>query len=582
MSSFYSDASLVMIPSGYKDAKVYSAKPVDGSGDLDFSRGSDIEATRVNANGYIEKAKVNLLTYSNDFSNVAWTRVGAAPTSGQSGYDGSSDAWLLSATGAGAHYALQSNADTAVSTFSVYAKQGTSKGIRIAINGGGDHWANFNLDLGTQIGTAASVVDTEITSVGGGWYRISVTANKTGIGWGVVYILDNSFNTSFTAAGETIYIQDAQLNYGLVAQTYQETTTAAVVSGITDNMPRLNYDPANPTCPSLLLEPSRQNLFTNDSYFGGSDWIKQDATITSNAAISPEGVQNASLYTSSTAPYDFVRQTISFTSGNTYTLSVFVKAGTSDQVDLGFQSAAFGTAGANFNLTTLAVTTFGTTTGKIDNYGNGWFRCSATATATATANATIGFSSAASGSVTTFYLYGAQLEIGSYESSLIPTYGSSATRTADACSKTSASALIGQTEGTIFWEVEFTTMVATGHEGVLNIDDGVFGNTIYLFKGATGTFVAEIYVTGVQQASFISSSQPIGTYKMALAYANNNTAFFLNGEQIGITDTSCNIPATNRIQLGNGALGPSTDFTKQLLLFPTRLSDADLATLTTL
>jgi hypothetical protein len=46
MSSFYEDASLVMIPSGYKTSKVYSAKPTDGAGDLVFTRSNDT-ATRV-------------------------------------------------------------------------------------------------------------------------------------------------------------------------------------------------------------------------------------------------------------------------------------------------------------------------------------------------------------------------------------------------------------------------------------------------------------------------------------------------------------------------------------------------------
>jgi len=38
MSSFYDDASLVVIPSGYKTSKVYAEKPTDGSGDLTFTR----------------------------------------------------------------------------------------------------------------------------------------------------------------------------------------------------------------------------------------------------------------------------------------------------------------------------------------------------------------------------------------------------------------------------------------------------------------------------------------------------------------------------------------------------------------
>jgi hypothetical protein len=149
-----------------------------------------------------------------------------------------------------------------------------------------------------------------------------------------------------------------------------------------------------------------------------------------------------------------------------------------------------------------------------------------------------------------------------------------------AASKTGISSLIGQTEGTIFWEVEFTTSVAAGHESILNIDNGSFGNTIYIFKGATGLIVGEMYNGGVAQAAFSTASIPAGTYKIAIAYANNNTAFFVNGVQVGTTDTSCSVPAMSRIQLGNGVLGPSTDLTKQVLLFPTRLSDADAIALT--
>ena len=71
MSSFYTDASLVMIPSGYKDQKVYCAKPVDGSADLTFSRASN--ATRVNSSGLVEKVRTNLALYSEDLTNAAWT-----------------------------------------------------------------------------------------------------------------------------------------------------------------------------------------------------------------------------------------------------------------------------------------------------------------------------------------------------------------------------------------------------------------------------------------------------------------------------------------------------------------------------
>ena len=170
--SFFTDSSLCLIPSGVKSGKVYSIVPTSGDGDLTFSRASS--ATRVNSSGLVEKVRENLLTYSNDTSNAAWSRVGALPTSGESGYDGSSDAWLLTATGAGAHYALQSKTDTGILTFSMYAKQGTTKGVRIAINGGGDHWANFNLDTGASAGFAAGVIGQKIEAVGATGDRKSV------------------------------------------------------------------------------------------------------------------------------------------------------------------------------------------------------------------------------------------------------------------------------------------------------------------------------------------------------------------------------------------------------------------------
>ena len=86
-------ASLVMIPSGYENGTLGSLKPTDGTGDFTFSRGSDISATRVNEDGYIEKGYENLVLQSNTFSDSYW--IGINPptlTANQQGYDGTNDA----------------------------------------------------------------------------------------------------------------------------------------------------------------------------------------------------------------------------------------------------------------------------------------------------------------------------------------------------------------------------------------------------------------------------------------------------------------------------------------------------------
>ena len=433
MSSFYEDASLVMIPSGYKTSKVYSAKPTDGAGDLVFTRTADT-ATRVGPDGLIEKVRTNVLTYSNDTSNPAWSRVGATPTSGQSGYDGSSDAWLFSASGAGAHYALQSETDTGILTFSIYAKQGTSKGIRIAINGGGDHWANFNLDLGTQIGTAASVLDTEIVSVGSGWYRISVTANKTTSGgWVVVYILDNSFATSFTAAGETIFIQDAQLEAGDIATDYIATTSAAVSVGPVANVPRLDY--LGSSCPRLLLEPQRTNSATFSESLDNAAWNKTSypVTITANQTASPTGYVDADLITPTAAlsRHAVGQTTIAATSGVVYTISAFFKKAVSQYVvltDGGDSDWHIVTA----DLDSGTITNQTNATGTITSYSNGWYRVTCTFTRVTTSfiflyvgasNVSNATSLPSFNDVTlTTYVWGCQSEASaSYATSYIPT-----------------------------------------------------------------------------------------------------------------------------------------------------------------
>src|SRR5210317_286468 len=94
MSNIYDKSSLVLIPSGTKTGKIFSQKPVSGDGDFTFTRAS--AATRVNADGNIEKETQNLLLQSNQF-DTTWTSVttNASVTSGQTDPNGGSTAWLV-------------------------------------------------------------------------------------------------------------------------------------------------------------------------------------------------------------------------------------------------------------------------------------------------------------------------------------------------------------------------------------------------------------------------------------------------------------------------------------------------------
>ena len=587
MSQFFDQASLVMVPSGYKDGKVYSQKPLSTDGELTFSRGSDIEATRVASNGYIEKAKVNLLLRSNSFDTI-WGATSVSVTGGQAGYDGTNNAWLIDITaGTSSQRVNQTISESGVLTFSVYAKAGTLNWISLRGDAPAVSEAYFNLATGALGNLAGAGIDSSIESVGSGWYRCSVSFVDTTI----VRIYLATDDNDVSQSSGNVYIQDAQLNYGLVAQEYQETTTTSVVSGITNDMPRLDYS-GGASCPSLLLEPSRQNYATQSEYIGA--WA-QSATIgTDNFAVSPEGVQNASKVSASLTSATHFIQLTGGAVGNTATISLFAKADTGSYIQL--TNPYSGGIFANFDVATGVVGTKGASciSSDIEDYGNGYYRCIAVFDNTGfnsniyrhyivpSASAAFGLSWLPA-SDTSLFIYGHSWEAGSYSTSYIPTYGTSASRTQDAASKTGISSLIGQTEGTALLDFQYN-----GAQESIIMDIAASGlspqDRIILYQPSGGFVQFIIFENNVQQVSIASSSYAIGErLKVGIAYKTNDFAFYINGVQIG-TDNSGSVPATSRIDIGNRQDGtyPAPISVNQTLLFTTRLSNADLATLTTL
>ena len=250
--SFFSSASLAYIASAGagKDGKTYSIKPTDGSGDFTFSRGSNLAATRVGPTGLIEKGRENLLTYSNVFGQgyPHWATSGVnTPTSGQSGYDGSSDAWLLERNAAdGFLYAV--TAESGVNTFSVYAKANTADFVALReVNGYG--MVYFDLSNGT-IGTSTggNVFAKSIDSVGNGWYRCSIHISGATLSQVRIHPTTQDGSTSGTSG--SIYIQDAQLEIGLAATDYIESGATTGKAGLLEDEPRFDYS-GGATCPSL-------------------------------------------------------------------------------------------------------------------------------------------------------------------------------------------------------------------------------------------------------------------------------------------------------------------------------------------
>jgi hypothetical protein len=588
--SLLNKASLIQIPSGYKDGTLYSAKPINGDGDFTFSRGSNLAATRVNSEGLIEKGRENRLLQSNNFNTSPYSPAFATLTSGFEGYDGSNDGWKVASTTIGSETRIrQSQTFTTgeVITLSVYMKKGNVNfGIvrNYAITGGGRAW--FDLENGT-VATENSGINGSIEDVGNGWYRCSI--------WGVINqsgAVDISPAPSdgdylADAVGEFIYVQDSQLENGLVATDYIETTTTTAQAGILEDMPRLDYS-GGATCGSLILEPQRANKIPNSEYLNAV--TKSNVTINTNSDISPEGVQNAhNVIANATNSDHLFFQSSMGGSTNANTQTIYAKANGYDWIHIRFDIP---TKRAFFN---VANGTLGTAdsgiTHTIEDVGNGWYRCSATMTTTNYANAVLALASA--DNTTNFLgdgtsgvlMYGWQSEEASYATSYIPTYGSSVTRSADSCSKTGISSLIGQTEGTLFAEIDLNLAGSNVGFYALQVYDSASSPTfskaayIELYQGKVYGYVRNTTI----QCEIISSTYADNTrLKIAIAYKANDFALYVNGVQIG-TDTSGSLPSVlNSLALHYSASSQQASPLYQAILFPTRLTNDELASLTTL
>ena len=555
MSSYFDDASLVMIPSGYKTSKVYSVKPTDGSGDLVFSRSNDT-ATRVGPDGLIEKVRTNLLTYSNTFSNAAWIKTDSSVTSGQSGYDGTNNAWLLANTASSGNL-TQAISFSGFNTLSFYAKAGTHQNLFILFNGSGfNATASYNLSTGVISNASADALITTATSVGNGWWRLTITGSRSNVD---VRFYPSNNNTGGATTNGNILIQNIQLEAGDIATDYIATTSAAVSVGPVANVPRLDY--LNSSCPRLLLEPQRTNVALFSEQFTNAAWDNANqVTITANAGVSPDGYANADRLLSTGSVWYFA-QNHSLTAA-VHTISVYVKSNTSSNQTF----RLFGnTSATSANLTATT----------------DWQRFTFTFTATSGLLAQ-GIVRDTSDNAVDLLIYGFQLEAGAYATSYIPTLGAAVTRGADAASKTGISSLIGQTEGTIFLDFVYNG-VQNLYGNLINSERNTT-NSFYIHLGLDGNIRAGVFANSVQR-ELTASGFVIGQrYKLAFAYKTGELAIYSNGVQ---KVTSANTFTFNSSLDDIFLNDPTTYFGyqenvsfNQALLFKTRLSNDSLAALT--
>ena len=544
-------------------------------GDFTFTRGSNLSATRVNEAQLIEKGRENVLLQSNQF-DTTWATLNASVTSGQSGYDGSSDAWLLDVIGGtNSQRVVQAISSSGVKTFSIYMKANTLNWGFIRILDGASNPQVF-FDLQNGVLGSNTAISASIESVGNGWYRCSSTTSTTTT---EIRVQMATANNSVSQTSGSIYIQDAQLEQGLVATSVITTGAVPAQAGLLENTPRLDYS-GGATCPSLLLEPSRTNFVANSEYIAGL-LVSYAPIVSLESETNPSGSAFAYKVTAN-GTASRVQDNIG-TQGNNLVFSGFFK-GTGVATLLRFANNQGSEVQYNIDTSgnfTLFIETAANDNYGIENYGNGWHRIyfETTTVGSGTNNYVQVYPDSDNGTGSV-YIWGLQAEQGSYATSYIPTYGTSQTRAFDVCYKLNASDVIGQTEGTFFWEGSLEEN-PSGANIQFALSDGTTSQQIKFVVSSSSTYVAaEVKNGGVQQFYSNHGIDAKTNRKYAIAYKANDFAFYIDGTQMA-TDTSGSVPTCSKLSFDNGAGANRVHgAVKNLTLFKERLSDLQLAILT--
>lgn len=364
-----------------------------------------------------------------------------------------------------------------------------------------------------------------------------------------------------------------------------------LIETVANNEPRLSYDLVDgkvSDCPHLLLEPSRTNVIRYSDNFG--EWSTVNVGVTDNQSVSPDGNLTADFVSENSGVNSkFIYLDESVTSGNEYTQSVFVKYNGTRYIQL-TGSVGFGTGHVNFDLQEGTITLESAVLdASIEKYPNEWYRISATLSCTTTTSGRFLMSligSSTSGRVGTYsgdtskgvYLWGAQLEIGDYPTSYIPTSGSTETRQADEI------------------ELNYNIESSDGFSAVAGFDIGVAGagsstpflllnddtsNTYIGFGSNSANFRCRLNLNGIAYLNTQGNAPRTQKNRLFVSCNSDGWSQGANGvtNNTGANDASIFDRFTSVSFLSSEVYGIIK--ISEISLFNTRLTDSELELLTT-
>jgi len=552
----------------------------------------------------------NLIPYSNDLSQSVWTKRNlTVPATNIVAPDGTSSASSLletSATSTHDFYEEFSAVSGTSYTFTLYAKANGRDTLQVKPQATSTIASVvFDLTAVTSTVISGSADSHSITAIGStGWYKLQLTVTATASGTGFL-------QTYFRVGGVTSYAGDATkgayiwgCQVSSTGETFLNATSGSIHREFASTLksvanagdPRFEYDPTDGQSAAgsplgLLIEAQATNLQRYGSAF--ASWNNfPNITVTSNAAVAPNGLLEADLVVASSTPastYVYDNST-SIVSGTTYTASTYIKSAGQRYVQLlggsgSFHSDRF----ATFDLQTGSVDTNGGVTASAVSVGNGWWRIemSILATGTSTAGIAITFVDSATSSYLPtftgndydgFLLWGFQLETGSSASSLANsgTSSSGVTRAADSCSV--ALSDVGITSGQDLTAIVEGEAAEQAGRALIGFDDGSSSNYARILRHSNNNYTFDVRTNAVSQALITLGSSSSDT-NFAFRVENNNIGASAGGSSV-TTDTSATIGLMTTMQIGNAYWGGEANGTiSRVAIYSEPLADANLTAL---
>jgi len=347
------------------------------------------------------------------------------------------------------------------------------------------------------------------------------------------------------------------------------------------NIPRFEFD-TDGNCLGLLIEESRTNLVTYSEDFNNVVWIKNV-----NLSSVPDSPNNTNSYLaiptgSNTTYYLNYNTTINNSASS---LSIYAKAGGYDKLLLWSNQGG----GYGFNLSTGQTFSVGNITdslgASIESVGNGWYRCSITVSSFSRFNPYIlnseTYETWTPDGTSGIYLWGAQLEAGSFATSYIPTSGSTVTRAADFAkiTGTNFTDFYGDTDHSFFVDFDLKNTTSTDSMAILTLPSATYPWLLY-------RYIDDYWKSynGSDSIVNVSSTYSQTNNKFAFAIGSSNGSSAYNGSLTQTNQTALKTGlysnASSILLFTRGSDFIPSGYLKQLKYYPKRLTNAQLQSLT--